>query len=167
MYRTLRRNHGWCSVVTNSSDHLLLQIKASFGDVIVGAITQLGCVRNTQLGCDYFILFVRFTHVLYNTNLIRFKRKLTKHLLNKTNKRKPSETHSYITRNRQNQEIILVPDWLITSRVTSITSSDCFFTCVGRFLYVTQLCKITSIESHIIMIVIHTSKNLNIVRSAD
>eukprot|EP00116_Pleurobrachia_bachei_P005857 sb/3466119/ len=36
-------------------------------------------------------------------------------------------------RNRPNQEI-LVTDWLITSHVTKITSSDWLFTCVGRFL---------------------------------
>eukprot|EP00116_Pleurobrachia_bachei_P009198 sb/3469460/ len=29
---------------------------------------------------------------------------------------------------------ILVPDWLITTHVTSITSSDLLFTCLGRFL---------------------------------
>eukprot|EP00116_Pleurobrachia_bachei_P005976 sb/3466238/ len=36
-------------------------------------------------------------------------------------------------RNRPNQEL-LVPDWLITSHVTQITSSDWLFTCFGRFL---------------------------------
>eukprot|EP00116_Pleurobrachia_bachei_P018418 sb/3478680/ len=41
-----------------------------------------------------------------------------------------------ITRNRPNQEI-LVPHWLITSHVTSITSSDWSFTCFGRFLIIT------------------------------
>eukprot|EP00116_Pleurobrachia_bachei_P017504 sb/3477766/ len=42
--------------------------------------------------------------------------------------------NNFITRNRPNQEI-LVPDWLITSHVTSITSSDWLFTCFGRFLH--------------------------------
>eukprot|EP00116_Pleurobrachia_bachei_P004481 sb/3464743/ len=37
------------------------------------------------------------------------------------------------SRNRPNQEI-LVPDWLITSHVTKITSYDWVFTCFGRFL---------------------------------
>ena len=36
-------------------------------------------------------------------------------------------------RNRPIQEI-LIPDWLITSHVTQITSSDLLLTCVGRFL---------------------------------
>jgi hypothetical protein len=34
--------------------------------------------------------------------------------------------------NRMNQEI-LVPDWLLTSHVTLINSSDWLFTCFGRF----------------------------------
>eukprot|EP00116_Pleurobrachia_bachei_P014276 sb/3474538/ len=37
-------------------------------------------------------------------------------------------------RNRPDKEI-LVPDWLKTSHVTQITSSDWLFTCVGRLLY--------------------------------
>ena len=32
-------------------------------------------------------------------------------------------------------EEILVPDWLIISHVTSITSSDWLFPCVDRFMY--------------------------------
>eukprot|EP00116_Pleurobrachia_bachei_P006530 sb/3466792/ len=39
----------------------------------------------------------------------------------------------YVIWNRPNQKI-LVPDWLITSHVTKITTSDWLFTCVGRFL---------------------------------
>eukprot|EP00116_Pleurobrachia_bachei_P010450 sb/3470712/ len=35
--------------------------------------------------------------------------------------------------NRPNQEI-LVPDWLMNSHMTYMTSSDWLFTCVGRFL---------------------------------
>eukprot|EP00116_Pleurobrachia_bachei_P006886 sb/3467148/ len=38
------------------------------------------------------------------------------------------------TRNLPNQEI-LVPDWLITSHVTLITSSDCLFTCCFPHVY--------------------------------
>eukprot|EP00116_Pleurobrachia_bachei_P017353 sb/3477615/ len=37
------------------------------------------------------------------------------------------------TVNRPNQEMLAL-DWLITSHVTSITSSDWLFTCFGRFL---------------------------------
>ena len=40
--------------------------------------------------------------------------------------------------NRPNQEILIL-DWLITSHVTLITSSDWLFTCVGWFLVMVNL----------------------------